>query len=69
MARICCATGDGSRYGAEVTDSKGFMKDKKKRISNAEFDEKFDCGESFLEHLNLSGAVKRVSVDFPAGGR
>jgi len=42
------------------------MKDKKKKIKSSEFDEKFDRGESVMEHLDLSGAVKRVNVDFPA---
>ena len=42
------------------------MKDKKKKITTAALDEKFDRGENITEHMDLSHAVKRVNVDFPA---
>ena len=42
------------------------MKDKKKKITTAELDAKFDRGENITEHMDLSHAVKRVNVDFPA---
>lgn len=43
------------------------MKNKKKKaITAAEFDEKFERGEDVSEHLNVAHAVKRVNVDFPA---
>jgi hypothetical protein len=42
------------------------MKDKKKKIPAVDFDAKFERGEDVTEHLNLSQAVKRVNVDFPA---
>ena len=42
------------------------MKDKKKKITTVELDAKFDGGESITEHMDLSRAVKRVNVDFPA---
>ena len=43
------------------------MKNKKqKAITTEEFDAKFDRGEDITEHLDLSQAVKRVNVDFPA---
>ena len=44
---------------------------KKKYITAAEFDERFDAGEDLAEHYDLEKAVrpgleqKRVSVDFP----
>ena len=42
------------------------MKDKKKKITTADLDAKFDRGENITEHMDLSHAVKRVNVDFPA---
>ena len=42
------------------------MKDKKKKITTAEFDAKFERGENITEHMDLAHAVKRVNVDFPA---
>ena len=42
------------------------MKDKKKKIKASELDAKFDRGEAIIEHMDLSRAVKRVNVDFPA---
>ncbi len=41
------------------------MKSKKKKISAAELDRKFDRGEDISEYLKLSQAIKRVNVDFP----
>lgn len=37
-----------------------------KKISSEELDEKFDRGESIMEHADLDSGVFRVNVDFPA---
>lgn len=42
------------------------MKKKPKPITAEELDRKFDAGESIMEHMDLSKAVFRVNVDFPA---
>jgi hypothetical protein len=38
----------------------------KKKITSEELDEKFDRGESIIEHADLDTGVFRVNVDFPA---
>ena len=38
----------------------------KKTISAKELEEKFDRGEDIGEYMDMSQAVKRVNVDFPA---
>ena len=53
-------------YGIREKRKRRFMKDKKKKITTAELDAKFDRGENITEHMDLSHAVKRVNVDFPA---
>jgi hypothetical protein len=37
----------------------------KKKITSSELDERFDNGESIIEHADLDAGVFRVNVDFP----
>lgn len=44
---------------------KSTAKQKPKKISAAEFDEKFDNGEDIIDYLDLKSAVFKVNVKVP----
>ena len=49
-----------------MTTKKKSMKKEPKTIRAQDLDNKFDRGESILEHAELDEAIFRVNVDFPA---